>query len=162
VPPLRQAPIRSVLVLAGALLCACANAPAPRALHAGTTTSSTTTAASLPEVEVCGLPPAVRRPASMTLACADDNSRGIDLRWSTWTPTGATATGLETWNTCRPDCAQSTSWDSTAADFTLGHPVPTAAGALFESLTVTDTGPIPSGAMRTVTYTEAPGSSGSA
>jgi hypothetical protein len=65
------------------------------------------------------------------LACADSYSKAVDLNWTSWTATQATAVG-----------------------------VLTSQGLLFESLTVQNTGPIPKGALRTFTENETPGSSG--
>jgi hypothetical protein len=119
-------------------------------------TTAAPAASSLPKVEVCGMQPAVIEPTSMTLTCADGYSVATDLHWTSWTDTQAIATGLDTWNTCVPYCAASTTWDQTTAEFTLTDPVPAASGVLFESLVVQDTGSTPPGMLRTQTYSEAP------
>jgi hypothetical protein len=97
------------------------------------------------------------RPATLLIAsCADGNDDAVDLTWTTWGSTQATATGLESWNPCIPDCADDTSWDSTAAQFTLTDPVQTSQGLLFTTLVVQDTGPTPPGFERIKSFSEAP------
>ncbi len=109
-----------------------------------------------PAVEDCGLAKPQVLPASLTLACADDNDRAVKLVWSKWTATGAYATGTDTWNTCVPYCAASKTWDKTTANFTLSDPVRTPAGWLFEKLVVHITGKAPKDMERTVSYSEKP------
>ena len=48
-------------------------------------------------------------PAVIVLACADANDSLVDLTWSAWTSSSATATGQYTRNTCVPDCARAPS-----------------------------------------------------
>nr|WP_031223960.1 hypothetical protein [Streptomyces roseochromogenus] len=45
------------------------------------------------------------RPADFILACGDGNSRLDGLHWSQWGPHGATATGVNMVNDCKPYCA---------------------------------------------------------
>ncbi|MGW6613716.1 hypothetical protein ACWGA0_09710 [Streptomyces erythrochromogenes] len=45
------------------------------------------------------------RPDEYLLACGDGNNRLVDLRWNTWGPNTATATGTDMVNDCRPYCA---------------------------------------------------------
>ncbi|MER5548517.1 hypothetical protein [Streptomyces sp. NPDC002589] len=45
------------------------------------------------------------RPADFILACGDGNSRLIGLHWSQWNSHGATATGVNMVNDCKPYCA---------------------------------------------------------
>ncbi|MEU4731439.1 hypothetical protein [Streptomyces sp. NPDC023588] len=45
------------------------------------------------------------RPAEYLLACGDGNNRLVGLRWDTWGPKTATATGTDMVNDCRPYCA---------------------------------------------------------
>jgi hypothetical protein len=45
------------------------------------------------------------RPRSFTLACADGNDYLSGLRWTSWAPGLARATGLQTVNDCVPYCA---------------------------------------------------------
>jgi hypothetical protein len=45
------------------------------------------------------------RPKSFMLACADGNDYLTRLAWTSWTPTHATATGLQSANDCIPYCA---------------------------------------------------------
>lgn len=119
-------------------------------------TTTSVVPALVPALEICGTGNPVVKPVTLTLSCADGNSRAENLQWSIWNSSEATASGIETWNTCNPDCADSTTWDSTSATFTLTDPVSTSHGLLFEKLTVQDTGPTPLGMMRTITYNEAP------
>jgi len=111
-------------------------------------------------VEDCGVGAAVSRPQNLILTCADGNERAADLSWSSWGPIQATATGIDTWNTCVPNCAASTVWDRTAAEVTLTDPVLTGShGWLFEKLTVQDTGNTPPDKIRVFTVDEAPAGS---
>lgn len=45
------------------------------------------------------------RPEEYLLACGDGNNRLVELRWDTWGPRTATATGTDMVNDCRPYCA---------------------------------------------------------
>ncbi|MEU2711314.1 hypothetical protein [Streptomyces sp. NPDC007205] len=45
------------------------------------------------------------RPADFILACGDGNSRLLGLHWTQWGPHGATATGVNVVNDCKPYCA---------------------------------------------------------
>ncbi|MEW2136454.1 hypothetical protein AB0892_07570 [Streptomyces sp. NPDC005409] len=45
------------------------------------------------------------RPTEYLLACGDGNNRLVGLRWDTWGPKTATATGTDMVNDCRPYCA---------------------------------------------------------
>ncbi|MEU7065590.1 hypothetical protein ACIGQE_08930 [Streptomyces sp. NPDC053429] len=45
------------------------------------------------------------RPDEYLLACGDGNNRLVRLRWETWGPKTATATGTDMVNDCRPYCA---------------------------------------------------------
>jgi hypothetical protein len=113
-------------------------------------------AASAPAVEVCGQGPAIVKPGSIVLTCADGGEVAKRLRWTSWTAARATATGLVTWLTGGTTHATSRRWDSAAADFTLADPVAQAGGKiLFTRLRVRVTGPTPDRYMRDVTYSEA-------
>jgi hypothetical protein len=48
------------------------------------------------------------RPIDFILACGDGNSRLTGLRWSEWSPNGATAVGVNVVNDCEPYCAAGT------------------------------------------------------
>ena len=48
---------------------------------------------------------AVQRPPAIVFACGDGNFYATGLRWSRWTQTGATASGIGHQNDCRPNCA---------------------------------------------------------
>ncbi|MER5810269.1 hypothetical protein ABT143_19110 [Streptomyces sp. NPDC002033] len=45
------------------------------------------------------------RPEEYLLACGDGNNRLVGLRWESWGPRQATATGTDMVNDCRPNCA---------------------------------------------------------
>jgi len=88
----------------------------------------------------CNLPgatPAVE-PGTIMLACADGNAYLDHLRWSSWTTTSATATGMYTHNTCTPNCAGGT-FVSTPTTVRLSYPVQTRDGKEFGSVSYTTT-----------------------
>jgi hypothetical protein len=89
------------------------------------------------------------------LTCADANERGEHLVWSEWSSKGASASGVLTWNICRPDCAGSKTWGTAPARFTLGKLTDAKAGWLFESLAVRIVGKL-HGFQRVQTFPEAP------
>lgn len=124
------------------------------------TTTTTTSTPAVVALEDCGVGSPLVRPSSLTLACADDNERGISVHWTSWTPTAASGTGMVTWNVCSPDCAESRRWDRTAASFELTDARQVSPGRwLFEELVVDVTGPIPSAFPdfeRHQTFTERP------
>ena len=76
------------------------------------------------------------QPRSLILACGDANIRLAGLHWTSWGPKSATGRGVDTWNKCRPSCAASKTWLSTAAVVTLSHVVPEPTGPLFALLTL--------------------------
>jgi len=121
------------------------------------TTATGTAASARPAVKICGEGPAVVRPASMILTCADDGELAEHLHWTSWTATRATAAGQVSWLTGGPTHATSHRWDSAAAHFTLTGRLPQAGGTvLFTTLHVQVTGRTPDKYMRDVTYSEAP------
>ena len=48
----------------------------------------------------------VQRPEEIILTCADGGMIVTDIRWQTWTTTGATGTGTYSQNMCDPNCAE--------------------------------------------------------
>jgi hypothetical protein len=93
----------------------------------------------------------------MILTCADNGEVGEHLHWTTWTSTEATATGTVAWRTGSATLADSKSWSTVTADFTLNHPVSgTGNKVLFTSLDVTITGSTPEGFRRSQAFDEAP------
>ena len=93
----------------------------------------------------------------MVLTCADDGELAVQLHWSSWTGTRATATGTVTWRACAAACAYSKRWDRASADFTLTDPVRVPGkGILFTRLQLHVTGPTPRGFMRDLAFDEAP------
>jgi hypothetical protein len=134
---------------AGAAVLASAGAPAA--------SPSASASAAVPAVEVCGEGPALVRPASMILACADAGEMAVSLHWASWSASQAIATGTVTWRNCSRLCAESTRTSSASADFTLADPVREAAtGLLFTRLEMQVTGPAPAGFLREVAFDEAP------
>jgi PKD repeat protein len=105
----------------------------------------------------CGEGAALVRPASLTLACADEGELAEHLVWSSWTATSASATGTVTWKDCVTMCVSATQWKSTSADLTLADPVSEPGqGVLFTRLNLDVTGSTPAGFQRTVAFSEAP------
>jgi hypothetical protein len=123
---------------------------------AGAAQGAITTRNMVPMVLNCGMGKALVRPKELTLACADANDLANDLAWSKWGTARAYATGVDTWNTCVPNCASSKKWDSASADFTLSDAVHTSKGLLFERLGMRITGRTPKDVKRTETYSLAP------
>ncbi|HLX46781.1 MAG TPA: hypothetical protein VKS82_00440 [Streptosporangiaceae bacterium] len=114
-------------------------------------------AASPAAVRDCGTGPALVKPTSMILTCADDGELAGHLVWSSWTPAQATASGTVKWRVCTPDCAQSTTWESTSANFTLTRPVQAKdSRVLFTRMRLQVTGRTPRGFMRDVVFSMAP------
>jgi hypothetical protein len=110
-----------------------------------------------PAVEVCGVGPAVARPASVILTCADEGERAVNLHWSSWTATKATATGTVIWRACLARCADSRHWDSASAKVTLTKPErEPGSKLLFTRLDLSVTGHTPPGFMRNLAFNEAP------
>jgi Lysozyme like domain len=108
-------------------------------------------------VKVCGQGPAVTRPSSTILTCADDGMIAKHLRWSSWTGTRATATGIVTWRACSAKCADSKGWDSATADVTLTDPVrESGREVLFTRLDLHVTGRTPARFIRNAVFSEAP------
>jgi hypothetical protein len=67
----------------------------------------------------------------------------VTLNWTSWTGSQALATGQVTWNVCMPDCAESSTWDSSAASFELTDVTPVGGRMYYEKLVVDVTGYIP-------------------
>lgn len=112
-----------------------------------------------PAVLDCFMGPPQTRPPRLILACGDGNIVAVGIIWARWGPQGAYGHGLETWNTCVPDCARSKTWGSTSAQFALSDPARTRYGWLFSTVTVTDTGHVagqPGDETFSMTMTEAP------
>jgi hypothetical protein len=109
-----------------------------------------------PRVKVCGQGPALQKPASMILTCADNGEMARNLHWTSWTATGASATGDVTWRVCTAICAKSRHFDSAAADYTLTDPVRSGNTVLFTRLTLHAIGATPKGFQRNLAFDEAP------
>ena len=93
--------------------------------------------------------PAVK-PSAIVLACGDGNDSLINLTWSSWTPTTATATGDYTDNTCTPDCANGT-FVSAPTTVRLRYPMETSAGREFAQISYTVANSSAPGGLSTVT-----------
>ncbi|RSS80030.1 hypothetical protein EF918_15160 [Streptomyces sp. WAC06614] len=63
------------------------------------------------------------RPKKYLLACGDGNNQLVRLRWSSWGPRTATATGIDMVNNCRPYCAAGR-FVPYPVRVTLSHPKP--------------------------------------
>jgi len=50
----------------------------------------------------------VQRPTEIMLTCGDGGMIVINIKWKTWTSSGATGTGTYSQNMCDPDCADGT------------------------------------------------------
>ncbi|MGE7387998.1 hypothetical protein ACQKM2_21235 [Streptomyces sp. NPDC004126] len=97
----RPVRVRRHGVRRAALLCALA------ALAAAAVPASAARIPAAPEPLVvvdCFDEPQVR-PDEYLLACGDGNNRLVGLRWESWGPGTATATGTDMVNDCRPYCA---------------------------------------------------------
>lgn len=103
-----------------------------------------------PVFRACGTGAAVRRPASIVLTCADHGTVAGGLRWTSWTATGASATGTVSWHT--PATA-----GRTTAGISLTGPARAADGTLlFTALRLHVTGTTPRGFVRDATFDETP------
>jgi hypothetical protein len=94
--------------------------------------------------------PLAVEPSTISLACADGNSSLINLTWSSWTHTGALASGDYTYNVCTPDCASALShFDTYPAAVWLGYPVETSVGVEFSTVRYTYADPSAPGGWTT-------------
>lgn len=145
-------------VRTSALQATVATTPATSTPAATAGASATTTRQGVAvAVEDCGQGAALTRPAALVLACADQGLWAKKLIWSSWSATGATATGIITWHVCTPNCADSTQWDSTSAQVTLTDPKSEPGNkVLFTQLELRVTGPTPAGFTRVATFDMAP------
>ena len=131
--------------------------PAATTHAAATATATAASSLSVAAVEDCGQGAALTRPASLVLACADQGMMAKNLKWSSWSGTSATATGIITWHVCTPNCAESTKWDSASAEVTLIDPVSEGGKqVLFTKLELRVTGATPPGFTRVATFNMAP------
>jgi hypothetical protein len=96
-----------------------------------------------------GSAPSVK-PTAIVLACGDGNASLTHLSWTSWTATGATATGLFTYNKCIPNCALGT-FASVPARVQLGYPIETSAGKEFATISYSYANPSPPGGILTFT-----------
>lgn len=96
-----------------------------------------------PSVRDCGQNPPKTRPSQLTLSCADGYSVMRHITWTHWGSNFAVGTGVDTWNTCLPDCADSRTWASDPAVIVLSNPVQSKRGMFFNNLTVINAGPRP-------------------
>ncbi|MFD7256751.1 hypothetical protein [Streptomyces sp. NPDC059874] len=90
--------VRTATVLCAAAALAAATVPA------SALTPAVTAPPSDPVVVDC-FSEAQVRPEEYLLACGDGNNRLVGLRWDTWGPRTATATGTDMVNDCKPYCA---------------------------------------------------------
>ena len=139
---------------AGAPVVAMAGDPAGHGYWITTTDRPLPPTGAVPSVlSSCNVPataPSVR-PTTIMLACGDGNAYVDDLTWSSWTATGASATGAYTHNLCVPDCAAGR-FVSQPATVHLGYPVMTADGREFSELGYTVSGSTLRGVIPTTPY----------
>ncbi|RZS86863.1 hypothetical protein EV189_2279 [Motilibacter rhizosphaerae] len=89
----------------------------------------------LPKLRGCDVKAALR-PHTLWLSC-DSTWELKGLRWTRWTATGATGTGTESVNDCKPDCADG-SWRSYPVRLALSGPIDTeASGRIFGRIVLT-------------------------
>ena len=120
-------------------------------LFAALPASAARAATTIPAIEVCGTGPAVQRPASIVITCADHGMIAADPHWTNWTATSATATVTLVWRVTPGH------WSKTTADITLADPARAADGkVLFTALRLHVTGATPRGFIRDATFNEAP------
>ena len=93
-------------------------------------------------------------PTAIVLACADGNASLERLSWSSWTATGATATGVYTYNNCVPFCALGT-FVSVPARVELSYPIETWAGKEFATISYSYANPTAPGSVLTFTVVAA-------
>ncbi|MET9962246.1 hypothetical protein ABZ128_24850 [Streptomyces sp. NPDC006326] len=89
------------------------------------------------------------RPREYLLACGDGNNRLVRLRWESWGPGSATATGTDMVNDCRPYCAAGR-FHAYPVKVTLSRPEPWPGHPDLRRFTAirlfyTDTAPYPGG-----------------
>jgi hypothetical protein len=89
-------------------------------------------------------------PTAIVLACADGNASLERLSWSSWTASGATATGVYTYNNCVPFCALGT-FVSVPARVELSYPIETRAGKEFATISYSYANPTAPGSVLTFT-----------
>jgi hypothetical protein len=94
--------------------------------------------------------PLAIEPSSISLACADGNASLTDLTWSSWTATGALASGAFTHNLCQPDCADGT-FVTAPASVWLGYPIQTGVAQEFFTVRYTYADPAAPGGWSTFT-----------
>jgi hypothetical protein len=138
--------VRFSSLLCAALICqagylfAAGGLASASAVASGHLGAAATKAQPLPAFDECGFSGKFEkllvRPKSIIIACGDGNTLLKDLNWASWGQTAASATGVDTWNKCVPDCAASKTWESIPVTVTLTHPVPEPKGPLFGLLTV--------------------------
>ncbi|OEJ30481.1 hypothetical protein BGK67_03140 [Streptomyces subrutilus] len=132
------------------------------ALTAAVIPASAQPAATAPAPNAAPLDPVVvdcfseaqTRPEEYLLACGDGNNRLVKLRWETWGPSTATATGTDMVNDCRPYCAAGR-FRAYPVTVTLSHPEawpehPEVQRFTMIRLLYTDTAPVP--VAKDVTY----------
>ncbi|MFD0265023.1 hypothetical protein ACFVGY_00290 [Streptomyces sp. NPDC127106] len=114
---------RTAALLCAAAALAVASVPVAHAAGPGPAPGSAPVPAPAPLVVVdCFEEPQVR-PDEYLLACGDGNNRLVGLRWHTWGPTTARATGTDMVNDCRPYCAAGR-FRPYPVQVTLSHPQP--------------------------------------
>ncbi|MER5485346.1 hypothetical protein ABT024_19270 [Streptomyces sp. NPDC002812] len=118
----RKVRTATLLCTVAALTAAVIPASASSSAHTGGAASSARTPDPQdPVVLVDCFSQAQTRPTEYILACGDGNNRLVGLRWDSWGPGSATATGTDMVNDCRPYCAAGR-FRAYPVTVTLSHP----------------------------------------
>lgn len=97
--------------------------------------SSLAVPADLPGVIDCvGTPE--HSPDSLSLACADDNDRLVDIEWTDWDEESAVGTATRETNDCTPSCAAGSVEETDNVEVELSDPVAGSGGEVFSTITV--------------------------
>ena len=101
-------------------------------------------------IECPGANPAVR-PVSITLSCGDGNESLIDVSWSSWGGSSASATATYVVNLCDPSCAEGNPAEY-PVHVVVDEPTRRSVGELYSNLTVTFDADRPDSALPTEDY----------
>jgi hypothetical protein len=102
--PSRRAAILAAILLALGFLAGCASAPSATTAPASSRAADAAASQRGTVVVDCS-GQRQTRPSSFILTCADANDALTALHWVSWADGQAFGTGIETVNTCAPDCA---------------------------------------------------------
>jgi hypothetical protein len=96
----------------------------------------------------------IYKPSAITIACSDGTEYLTKLKWSSWTRSGASGTGVDEVNPCNPDCAQG-HFKGYAVTVKLSKPTSChkQRHKVFNTLALTYTGSRPKGSLKSSTTT---------